>query len=257
MTDSPLTKQNQIEIEALAKRYSDANGLMMKLVNLAAGKLESGLSVLPAGVKKQLDDVTKLALKASYEAAAWTNVDTGSRGIMSRAAGKLSGDQVHKAAAVATGAAGGLGGVGTTVVEIPVTISLIFRSVQNIAAQYGEDPSSTEVKLECIKVFGTGAISGDLDDIDTGFVGAKIIITGGAAEKLIASIAPKFAAMMTNKLAAQTVPVLGAITGAGINYAFVEYYQQMAHVRFGLRKVIRNSQAGLVHEHFRVAIESA
>lgn len=257
MTDYALTKQDRIEIDALAQQYADANGLLMKLINLAAGKLESGLAVLPASTQKQLNDVIRLALNTSYEAAARTNVDTDSNGIVSRTVSKLSGDKAHKAAALATGAAGGLGGIGTTVVEIPVTISLIFRSVQNIAAQYDEDPTSLEVKLECIKVFGSGAISGDADGIDTGFVGAKIVITGGAAEKLIASVTPKFAAMMTNKLAAQTVPVLGAITGAGINYTFVDYYQQMAHVRFGLRKIIRNSQAGLVQEHFRLAIESS
>jgi hypothetical protein len=41
------------------------------------------------------------------------------------------------------------------------------------------------------------------------------------------------------KLAAQTVPVLGAATGAGTNYTFVTYYTEIAHVHFGLRKQAR------------------
>jgi uncharacterized protein (DUF697 family) len=39
------------------------------------------------------------------------------------------------------------------------------------------------------------------------------------------------------KLAAQTVPVLGAVAGAATNYAYTSYYQEMAHVHFGLRRL--------------------
>ena len=39
------------------------------------------------------------------------------------------------------------------------------------------------------------------------------------------------------KLAAQTVPVLGAVAGATTNYMFTSYYQDMAHVHFGLRRL--------------------
>lgn len=252
-TDS-LSEQALSEIDVLAKQYTDANGWMMKLVNMAAGKLESGLTALPASAQAQINDVTKLALRTSYEAAAKTIPPVGASGVIGRTLGKLSGEVAHKTAAIATGAVGGIGGVGTTMVEIPVTVSLIFRSVQNIAAEYGEDPTSLDVKLECIKVFGNGAISDDADDMDVGFIGAKIGLTGGAAEKLIAAVAPKFAAMMSNKLAAQMVPVLGAVTGAGINYTFINYYQQMAHIRFGLRKIARNSKPELVYEQFRTVI---
>jgi uncharacterized protein (DUF697 family) len=54
---------------------------------------------------------------------------------------------------------------------------------------------------------------------------------------LIARVAPRLAAVLGQKLAAQTVPVLGAAAGAGTNYAYTQYYQDMAHVHFGLRRL--------------------
>jgi len=33
------------------------------------------------------------------------------------------------------------------------------------------------------------------------------------------------------------VPVLGAVAGAGLNAAFLGYYREVAHVRFGLLRL--------------------
>jgi uncharacterized protein (DUF697 family) len=62
-------------------------------------------------------------------------------------------------------------------------------------------------------------------------------MTGAALQSLIAKVAPRLATVLGQKLAAQTVPVLGAVAGAATNYAFTSYYQEMAHVHFRLRKV--------------------
>jgi uncharacterized protein (DUF697 family) len=54
---------------------------------------------------------------------------------------------------------------------------------------------------------------------------------------VIARVAPRLATVLGQKLAAQTVPVLGAMAGATVNYAFTSYYQDMAQVHFGLRRL--------------------
>ena len=53
----------------------------------------------------------------------------------------------------------------------------------------------------------------------------------------MARVAPRLATALGQKLAAQAVPLLGAVAGASINYTFVRYYQQIAHVHFGLRRL--------------------
>jgi uncharacterized protein (DUF697 family) len=56
-------------------------------------------------------------------------------------------------------------------------------------------------------------------------------------QSLIAKVAPRLAVVMGQKLAAQAVPVLGAVAGAATNYAYTSYYEDMAHIHFGLRKL--------------------
>ena len=46
------------------------------------------------------------------------------------------------------------------------------------------------------------------------------------------------------------MPILGAAAGAGTNYAFVDYYVEMAHVHFGLRKLARTYGEDAVSEQF-------
>mgnify|MGYP003707253597 CR=1 FL=1 len=62
-------------------------------------------------------------------------------------------------------------------------------------------------------------------------------LTGATVHGVIARVAPRLATVLGQKLAAQTVPVLGAVAGAATNYAYTSYYQQMAHVHFGLRRL--------------------
>ncbi|MGB8624075.1 MAG: EcsC family protein, partial [Paracoccaceae bacterium] len=58
---------------------------------------------------------------------------------------------------------------------------------------------------------------------------------------LIVKVAPRLATALGQKLAAQTVPVIGAVAGAATNYAFTSYYQEIAHVHFGLKRLSRES----------------
>ena len=62
-------------------------------------------------------------------------------------------------------------------------------------------------------------------------------LTGPALQKLIATVAPRLAASLGQKLAAQAVPVLGAVSGAAINAAFVTYYREVARIRFALMRL--------------------
>ena len=62
--------------------------------------------------------------------------------------------------------------------------------------------------------------------------------------------------MLGQKLAAQAVPVLGAVTGAGINYAFMDYFQEMAHVRFGLRRLGQTHDPKVIAAAFRRAAKA-
>ncbi len=231
------------EVTALARRHARAGGMVMSLVNAAGSRIESRLELLPDGVKDRLESVAAQALERSYRLAGRTVSESG----------PALGEKGHLAMATLTGALGGFGGFASALAELPVTVTVIFRSIQRIAASYGFDPQDEAVRLECLRVFGSGSPLERDDGVNTSFLGARVAITGSALNRVISAVAPRFATVLGEKLAAQAVPLLGSFAGAGINYAFVSYYQEMAHVRFGLRRLAEVHGEVEVQEAFRAA----
>jgi hypothetical protein len=231
-------------VAAFATRYLRANGILMQVVGLVGGGMEQALSHLPPAGRQRLEQAVRAALAAAYRAADGT-----------RRAGR-AGDAAHRAAAMALGAAGGFGGLPASLAELPVTAATILRSIQEIAALHGEDPAAEDTRLACLQVFAAGGPLAEDDGTDLAFLGARLALTGAALNRLISQIAPRLAALLGQKLAAQAVPVLGAIAGAGTNLAFARFYQEMAHVHFGLRRLARETGRGAeVLPAFRAAVE--
>jgi hypothetical protein len=50
----------------------------------------------------------------------------------------------------------------------------------------------------------------------------------------------------SQKLMARAMPVVGAVAGGSLNYAFMDYYQQMARVHFTLREMERRYDPEMV-----------
>lgn len=232
-------------IAALAGRQRRANGLVMRAVTFVGGRVEDGMKAIPPAFRGKLEEAVRAALARSYDLAGRTRGGIGAR---------VATDRAHKVIAAVSGAVGGLGGLPTALAELPVATTLIFRAVQNVAAGYGEDPASPEVRLECLRVFGAGGPAKEDDGIDTTFIGARLSLTGPAVNRLIAKVAPRFAAVLGQKLAGQSVPVIGAAAGAGTNLAFTGYYVEMAHVHFGLRRLIRTHGEAQVLDHFHAVL---
>lgn len=130
-----------------------------------------------------------------------------------------------------------MGGLPGALVELPATTAFLLRSIQGVAAEEGFDPEADGVRFDCIRVFAAaGPLAAD-DGADLGFLSLRLGLTGGAVQKLIAQVAPRLSVVLGQKLAAQAVPVLGAVAGATTNFVYAGYYQEMARVHFGLRRL--------------------
>ena len=246
--ENPLTPEAREQIVALAHRQRKANGVLMKAITFVGNQVEDGMKILPKGFRDQVEGAAKSALRHSYDLA-----HTSRKGGLGKA---IAGERMHKLIAVMSGALGGIGGVPTALAELPVATTVIFRAVQGVAETYGEDPEAEETRIECLRVFGAGGPGTDDDGIDTTFIGARLSISGPAINGLISKIAPRFATVLSQKLASQSVPVLGAAAGAGTNFAFVNYYTEMAHVHFGLRQLSRYYDESEVLEAFHTAVHT-
>ena len=226
-------------VAPLAHRYKRANGPVIRLVNRIGSSLESQLSALPDSFRAQIERLTAQALEASYGVASRTP-DLGQRAPM--------------VAAIAAGAAGGSGGLATAVAELPVTVTLFLNTIRSVAREAGLDPDEDWVRAECLQVFAAGSPLAQDDGVNTSFVASRLALSGSAVQNLIATIAPKLAAVLGQKLAAQAVPVIGAVSGAALNAAFLSYYRDVACVRFELVKLGQTHGADAVEAEFRIAV---
>ena len=247
MTDIILTPPHvdpQAEIARLAKRHEAAGGFGIQLLNIIGGQVDGLIDRLPPDVRNQLGQATHAALVQALGAASRSR--------------QIVPDQspwMNRAVGSALGAAGGFGGLPTALAELPLTTTMLLRLIEGVAVEHGFDPAADSVRVDCVQVFSAAGPLAHDDGADVGFVSARLALSGAAMQTLIGRVAPRLAAAMGQKLAAQTIPVLGAAAGAATNYAYVGYYTDIAHVHFGLRRLA--IEADMPHDEAVAQLKSA
>jgi len=231
----------EAEIARLALRFRRANGPVMAVMTRLGGAMEHQLSLLPGDLRGRIEAATYVALERGHGMARAGRhaPDLGTRGPM--------------ALAMLTGAAGGSGGLATSIAELPVTVTVMLHAIRRVAVEEGFDPDDPAIRAEVLRVFAAGSPLAKDDGVNTAFLGARVALTGPALQRLLAATAPRLAAVLGQKLLAQSVPLLGAVAGAGLNAAFIGYYREVAHVRFGLLRLAEIHGTGPVLAAFAKA----
>jgi len=168
---------------------------------------------------------------------------------------------LHRRLVMATGAAGGFFGLAGLSVELPVTTTLMLRSIAEIARSEGEDLTNPEARLECVKVFAFGSPSTSDDAAESGYYAIRAGLAQGVERflqkgggrfvgELMAKIAARFEGTVLERVAASGVPVLGAAGGAAINRLFINHFQRMARGHFTVRRLERIHGVTPVHEAY-------
>lgn len=148
--------------------------------------------------------------------------------------------QFYKIAAAGSGAVTGFVGGPAALADIPITTSVIFRSIAAIARSHGEDIQDFETRRACLEVFAFGGTKDDIDDIDISYWSVRGSLSHASVNYFVTTIASRWSLLASQQALSALVPVFGAVTGAGVNYLFTDYFQQMAHVHFTLREVERH-----------------
>jgi hypothetical protein len=156
-----------------------------------------------------------------------------------------------------TGGVGGLFGFGALAVELPLTTTFMLRAIAEIAQHQGEDLSKVEARLACLEVFAFGAKQ-NAEDLDIGYYAARALISKytndvaayvlerGAVDVstpvvagLVSEIVSRFGVVISEKVAAGALPILGAVGGATVNVIFMDHFQRIAEGHFTLRRLER------------------
>ena len=231
-----------------AKKLLENPSFASKLTNLVGYPIEKGIALLPDNWSMIVSNVTKKSLVQALNFAVMT-MDNNE---------KASSDILHKVSVSATGIVGGAFGLPGISIELPVSTAIMLRSIADIARSEGENINTMESKMACLEVFALGGKSPDDDASETGYYiirgilarevseAAKYIAEKGIVEegapaivRLIAAIASRFGITVSEKLAAQAIPVVGALGGGFVNTIFMDHFQDMARGHFIVRRLER------------------
>jgi hypothetical protein len=127
-----------------------------------------------------------------------------------------------------------------------------------------------DTRLACLTVFALGSPRDKRDDpAESGYFAVRSALAAAVTEaskhlaqkglakgggpalvRLISLIAARFGIVVSEKAAAQAVPILGAAGGALVNTVFIGHYQDMARAHFTVRKLERAHGAQAVREAY-------
>ncbi len=248
----------------------EAPTITARMASLVGTPLEFAVRALPDSVSGRIHGAVEAALYRSAQVALWS---------MDNAPGRGASTRWHKLAAATTGAVGGAFGFAALFVELPVSTTIMMRAVADVARSEGFDLSEPGTQQACLEVFALGGKSGKDDASETGYYLARGFtadvmrhlsaelagrslagqgLTGGIGSKeagkwlakLVEKVATRFGVVVTEKFAAQAVPIVGAATGAALNTMFTDYYQDMARGHFIVRRLERRYGEDAVREAY-------
>ena len=244
-----------------AIRALEQTNFATRLAAMGARHLGTLEGLLPPALANAVNHATEKALASALAAALRSLGPREQLGRRSRIA--------HKAAVTMTGAAGGFFGLASLPLELPVSTVVILRAIAGIAQSEGEDLADPEAALACLQVFAMGAHDGGREFNESGYFAVRGLLAKAVSEasrfalergvadqaapallKLVSLIGTRFGIVVSQKFAAQAIPVLGAAGGAAINYAFAAHFQSVASGHFTIRRLERIYGAALVRAEY-------
>ena len=244
-----------------AKKILDNPGLAAKITNYIGMPIEKGLELLPEDWSAMIGEITHSALLKATEAALFTLKDR---------PGTKSSNVLHKLSVAATGGAGGFFGLPGLAVELPVSTTIMLRSIADVGRAEGESLENLETKLACLEVLSLGGNNTSDDSSDSGYYATRALLARSVAEsmeflasrglteegtpillRLLQKIGQRFNIQISEKAAAQALPVIGAAGGALINTLFMDHFQDMAKGHFTIRKLERIHGKEVIEEMYK------
>lgn len=244
----------------LAVEKLETQSFAMKVAAQLGVPIETVLHMLPqraqssvsAAVNKALERCLSVALKAG-------------RGNFSAVPHTRS----HTVAVAVTGAVGGFFGLPGLLIELPVTTTVMLHSIVEIARNQGENLAGPESALACLEVFALGPAGARGNMLESAYYAtrtalaqatheaATYLVQKGASKEsapalisFISRVAARFGLEVSEKVAAELVPIAGAAGGLALNVAFSKHFQRLAEGHFTVRRLERTYGPALIRSEY-------
>ena len=247
------------EALAAAVQRLESPSLVGRLAVLAGKPVGLVQSALPATASTAVAKLAKNALERALDVALFS--------LQYRSI--IGGRKLHSGLACASGAIGGAFGLAALAVELPVSTTIMLRAIAAIAQEEGEDLGDPRTGLACLEVFALGGPPDDETGTEADYFVVRAMLARGLVEiadfaidkgaigesapflvRFLTQIASRFGVVVSQKVAAQAVAVVGAVGGAAVNLAFIEHFQDVARGHFTVRRLERVYGIDAVHSEY-------
>ncbi|MCA1779841.1 MAG: EcsC family protein [Xanthomonadaceae bacterium] len=158
-----FTQKQSRELES-ARHVLEHPGLAARIGDLVGTPIERGFELLPPNWNKAVNEATRKSVEKAFDFALSTLDPDSARPPSNR---------WHKVSAGTSGALGGAFGLAALAVELPISTTIMLRSIADIARSQGEDLSTPEARLQCIQVLALGGPSKNDDAAEAGYFAAR------------------------------------------------------------------------------------
>jgi hypothetical protein len=258
---TPLTVEELGELR-YAKALLENPGLTARLANFLGSPIEKGFQMLPADWNQSVNKAVRIALFKALQVAAASLGEKDAR---------KSSNLLHKLMVGASGTLGGAFGLASVAFELPISTTIMLRSIADIARSEGFDVSTVETRLHCLEVFALGGRNKSDDAAESSywtiraalgqavneaatFITRRGVIdkTAPAIARLLSAIASRFGVVVSEQAAAKAIPVIGAASGAVINVLFIDHFQDMARGHFIIKRLEAKYGQGTVESAYNL-----
>lgn len=227
-----------------------------QLADYAGKPIARVMRLIPRAASRRINNVVEAAILNCLNVA------------ISSIESKSKAPPAQRTASVMAGLSGGVSGffgLAALPIELPVTTTIMLRSIADIARHQGEDLSTLEARLACVEVFALGAPRAGGRRADFGYYASRTLLSRltasagallaerGAANLsapmlggLVTEIATRFSVVVSERSAASALPIIGAVGGATVNMLFMNHFQRVARGHFAVRRLERQYGAGIV-----------
>lgn len=256
----PAISIDDLDALRMAKFRLEHPNLAAKVAEIVGKPVESLMTALPDGAKDKIAEASRGALMTGLKFAVSTMGDPNP---------KASQDRFHQLLVAGTGALGGAAGLVSMLVELPVSTTIMLRSIADIARSEGHDITAPEIELACLEVFALGGTTPGDDAAEEGYWAIRLALATAVSEaatyiakrgaiaegapqlvRLITTIAARFSVVVTEQVAAKAIPVVGAVSGGLINVAFMNHFQEMARGHFVVKRLEAKYGTDLVQQEY-------
>lgn len=240
-----------------AAQSLESMSLATRMSQLVGMPIEKVMAALPGHWSTMVTRITKIALKKALDGAL----------LSLKPAPREPANNTHKILAVLSGAVGGSFGIAALAIELPLSATIMLRSIADIARSEGEDLGNIDTKMACLTVFALSGGGSESESADTSYYAVRSFLTKALNDtsrhigvsglskegapvlvKLLNAVSSRFSIPVSEKLVAQAIPAIGSIGGASVNLLFINHYQKMAKAHFTVRRLERHYGEELVKQ---------